>query len=110
MERAARDRAELRLSDQSQFSALREFLSWAVPDVEKVLIPGQPVRGEQGVLDVLALVASSSSLVATIKILPEFLRSRRTALSVSITVAEKTVTLTATNIDEVLPVLERLLQ
>ena len=55
------------------------------------------------------MLASSTGLVAAIRVLPEFLRSRRTGLSVTMTVKGEPFTLTATNVDEVMPVLERLL-
>jgi hypothetical protein len=89
MERAISQRAELTISDHSQLRPLKEFLSWAA-------------------LDVLALLATSSGLLAAIRVLPEFLRSRKTGLSVTMTVKGQPFTLTATNLDEVMPVLERL--
>jgi hypothetical protein len=109
MERAEHKRAEFAVSDQSQLGALRQLLDWAVPGSRVRVIPGQPEPGEQGAMDILALLASSSGLVAAIKTLPEFLRSRKTALSVTVTVEDKSVTLTATNVDDVLPILDRLL-
>jgi hypothetical protein len=42
--------------------------------------------------------------------LPEFLRSRRSALSVELTVADRTFTLTATNIDQIMPMVEQILR
>jgi hypothetical protein len=109
MERADYKRAEFAVSDQSQLGALRQLLGLAVPGTRVRMISGQPEPGEQGATDILALLASSSGVVAAIKILPEFLRSRKTALSVTVTVDGKSVTLTATNVDDVLPILERLL-
>jgi Effector Associated Constant Component 1 len=101
--------AEVRLSDPSQLGSLQEWLRAAVPSARVSRVPGRPGPGDLGAADVLAMVASSSSLVAVIKILPEFLRSRRTGLSVEMTVNGEPFTLTATNVDEVMPVLERLL-
>lgn len=109
MERANSQRVELVVSDQSQLGPLQEFLSWAAPDAGVSRIAGQPGAGEQGALDVLTVLASSTGLVAAIRVLPEFLRSRRTGLSVTMTVKGEPFTLTATNVDEVMPVLERLL-
>jgi hypothetical protein len=102
-------RMDLTLSDQSQAGPLQNFLRQAVPNVGVSLIAGQPKIGEQGVLDMIAVLASSSGLVATIKVLPEFLRSRRTALSITTTVKGQPFVVTVTNVDEVLPVLERIL-
>lgn len=47
--------------------------------------------------------------MAAIKVLPEFLRSRKTGLSITMTVKGERFNLTATNVDEVMPILERLL-
>jgi hypothetical protein len=49
-------------------------------------------------------------MVAAVRMLPEFLRSRRSALSVELTVAGRTVKVTTTNTDEVMPLLERILR
>ena len=103
------ERAELSVSDQSHARALREFLSWAVPDVKVSLGAGIPQAGELGALDVIEVLAGSSGLIAAFRVLPEFLRSRRTALSITATVRGEPFTFTATNIDEVMPVLEKLL-
>jgi hypothetical protein len=102
-------RADLAVSDYAQLGALREFLSWAVPGIRVLLIPGRRLPGEQRGLDVLALLASRGGLVAAVRILPEFLRSRKSALSITITVRGNSIVLTATNVDDVVPILERLL-
>jgi hypothetical protein len=99
-------RADLAVSDYSQLSALREFLGWAVPGVRVLLIPGRASRGEESIL---AVLASSGGMVSAVRQLPEFLMSRRPALSITITVRGTSVVLTATNLDEVVPVLERAL-
>lgn len=100
-------RAELSVSDHSELGSLQRFLSFQ--GVSVVRVPGEPGAGEQGALDVLTVLAGSSGLVAAIKVLPEFLRSRRTGFSITMTVRGTPFTLTATNADEVLPILERLL-
>jgi hypothetical protein len=101
-------RAELSVSDHSQLGSLQRFLGLC-EGVRVIRVPGEPGAGEQGGLDVLTVLAGSSGLVAAIKVLPEFLRSRRTGLSITMTVRDTPFTLTATNADEVLPILERLL-
>jgi hypothetical protein len=108
MERSDKQVLELSVSDQSQLISLREVLSLA-GQAKVIQIAGEAVRGEQGALDVLAVVASSSGLVAAINVLPQFLRSRRTALSITTTVKGEPFTLTATNVDKVMPILEKLL-
>ena len=102
-------RIELSVSDQSQLKSLQSFLELAVPGLHVTRLAGEPVVGEQGALDIITILASSSSLVAAIKILPEFLKSRRTGLSIKTTVKGQPFTLEATNIDQVMPVLEKLL-
>jgi hypothetical protein len=103
------ERAELSVSDQSHAMALRKFLPLAVPDAKVSLGAGIPEAGELGALDVIEVLASSSGLIAACRMLPEFLRSRRTTLSITATVRGEPLTFTATNLDEVLPVLEKLL-
>lgn len=109
MQRENSERMELEVSDPSQLRSLQDFLAWAAPDVIVSRTTGVPGAGQLGVLDVLAIAASSSGLVAAIKVLPEFLRSRKTGLSITTTVKGQPFSLTATNIDEVMPVLESLL-
>jgi len=102
-------RAEFAVSDYSQIGSLTSFLA-SIPGITVTRSPGRPGQGEQGALDVLTVVAGSSGLVAAVKMLPEFLRSRRSALSVELTVADRTFKLTATNIDQVMPMVERILR
>jgi hypothetical protein len=101
--------AVLTVSDYSQLGSLQEYLSWATSDVLVSRIPGSPSAGDQGALDVLAVLASSSGLIAAIKVLPEFLRSRKTGLSITMKINDEAFTLTATNVDEVMPILNKLL-
>ncbi len=54
------------------------------------------------------MIPSSNGLVAAIRTLPEFLRSHRARLSVTMTIEGKPFTITAANVDEVIPTLERL--
>ena len=99
-------RADLAVSDYSQLGALREFLGWAVPGVRVLLIPGRPERDERSIL---ALLASRAGMVGAVRTLSQFFMSRRPALSITITVGGTAIELTATNIDEVIPVLEQAL-
>ena len=80
------------------------------PDVE--VAPegaGAPRPGELGVADVVSVVTGSTGLLAATRTLPDFLRSRRSGISVETTVRGERFTLTATNVEDVLPLLERLL-
>lgn len=99
---------ELSVSDYAQIGSLEELLR-LTPGLHVSRIPGQAAPGEQGTLDVITVLASSSGLVAAVRMLPEFLRSRRSGLSITTTVRDKVVVLKATNVDDVMPILERLL-
>lgn len=109
MDSSSSGRLELSISDHSQLRSLQEYLSSAAPSIQLLRVAGQTGTGEQGALDLLAVLASSSGLIATIKILPDFLRSRKSAMSITIKVKGQLLTLTVTNTDEMLPILERLL-
>jgi hypothetical protein len=109
MEQAERKRAELTLSDRSELRALRDYLSWAAPGVRVLQLPARLVPGERAVLDRLTLLAPGADLMTAVKLLPEFLLSRRGAMSVSIIVEGTPVTLTTANLDDILPALTRLL-
>jgi hypothetical protein len=104
MEHAERKRADLVLSDRSQTVALRDFLRWAVPGVRLLHIPGDPDEP-----DMLAMLAPSTVLLAAIGLLPGFLSSRRTRLSVAITINAHSVTLHPDGLADALPTLSRLL-
>jgi len=98
------------VSDQSQLRSLREWLR-QVPGVEVTQIPGKPNNHEQGVWDVLQMAAAGGGVLAVaIRTLPEFLKSRRSDLKITVTTPdEEDITVEATNVDQVLPILERLL-
>lgn len=96
MGRAEPGVAELSVSDYAQLGSLAEYLFLAVPGVQVTRSAGRAERGEQGALDVLMIAADSSVLVAVVKVLPEFLRSRKPGLSVTVTVKGKRRQLTVT--------------
>src|SRR5579859_882087 len=100
MDQAERKRADLVLSDRTQTAALRDFLRWAVPGVRLLHIPGS--RDDP---DTLALLAPPGVLLTAIGLLPGYLASRRTPLSVSITISSTTVTLYPDNLAALLPTL-----
>jgi hypothetical protein len=84
--------------------------------VNVVQVAGTPDAGELGVGDVLQLVAATASgaggggaVAMAIRTLPEFLRSRRSDVEITVTVRGKQVTLRASNVEDVLPILNRLL-
>jgi hypothetical protein len=109
MGRAEPSAAELSVSDYSQLGSLMEYLHLAAPIATVTRTAGQAAPGEQGVLDVLSIAADSSVLVAAIKVLPEFLRSRKPGVTVTVTVKGKRrqLTVTAEDFEEVQPVIEK---
>jgi hypothetical protein len=108
MDESASCRAELTVSDPSQLQALQEYVAWAAPDVHLSWLPGRPATGEQGALDVLVLLASSSGVVAAVRTLPEFIRAGKTGLSVTVRTDGREVTITATNIKDLDQILDHI--
>lgn len=109
MQQPGRKRAELTLSDRSELRALRDFLGWAAPRVRILQLPARPAPGERAGLDQLTLLAADDDMLSAVRLLPEFLLSRRTAMSVTIIIDGTPVTLTTANRDEILPAVTRLL-
>lgn len=100
---------ELAVSDPSQLTPLREWMR-GQPRVDVAVAPGKPGPGELGTLDVLVVLGSSSGVVAAIKTLPDFIRSRRSGFRIEATVDGQSFVLEGTNVDEeVIAKLERLL-
>ena len=102
------DRIELVVSDPGQVPSLRDWLR-AQPDVTVGLMSPEPASAELGVVDVVTVLASSGGMVTAIKTLPEFIRSRSRRIRIEATVRGRRFTLDATNIDDVIPIMERLL-
>src|SRR5262245_7248116 len=102
------DTLVLSVSDQAELRPLREWLS-SVPEAVVRQEAGTPAAGEQGVLDYVAVLASSGGLIAAIRVLPAFLRARRPELTVTMKLRDKEFTVDAKNVDDVLPVLEKLI-
>jgi Effector Associated Constant Component 1 len=96
------------VSDSSQLASLREWLR-EMPQVSVEVTPGQSGPGEQGAADVLTVLAGAPALIAAIKVLPEFIRSRRSGFRIETTVRGKKFVLDATNSEDLLAVVERLL-
>ncbi|WP_188299839.1 effector-associated constant component EACC1 [Streptomyces sp. CBMA156] len=96
------------MSESAEFGALRAWLA-RVPTVRVVQVPVVPGPGEQGAWDVLAVLASGTgALAVAMRSLPDFVRSRRSSVTVTIRVADDEVTLTATNVEDAVPVIESL--
>lgn len=99
-------RAEFSVSDYGQIGSLYEWLR-SVPDVQVDRIPGTPGEREMGTVDVLTVLAGSGGLIAAIRVIPEFLRSRRSSISITVTVNGEKISVTASNVKDALPILER---
>lgn len=99
----------LATSDLAEFRSLRVWLS-RIPGLEVQQTAGVPAPGEQGATDVLTILASSGGLLAVaVQTLPDFIRSRRSDLRITVSVHGKQYTLQATNLKDVLPVIEKAL-
>jgi len=100
---------QLSVSDHSEIGALYNRLR-QVPDLEVLRTSGQPGSGQQGVLDWLTVLGSSSMLVAAVRTIPAYLRARRSGISVKTTIKGKDFILTLDNVQDVMPLVERLIQ
>ncbi|MFI6743837.1 hypothetical protein ACIBI9_64165 [Nonomuraea sp. NPDC050451] len=101
---------EIDVSDPSEQRSLRAWLE-RVPGVrvEQTAVP--PGAGEQGAADVLAVLAGSSGVLAVaIRTLPEFIRSRRSNVTVTVKTDQgKEYTLHAENLNELPSFIEKML-
>ncbi|GAA2056819.1 hypothetical protein GCM10009839_77580 [Catenulispora yoronensis] len=102
------ERIDLELSDPSQLGSVRDWLR-AVPGIEVTTTAGEPGPGELGGTDTLSIIASSAGLISAIKVLPDIIRARRVGFQIKTEVRGKPFELNAANVEELLPVLERLL-
>jgi membrane-associated two-gene conflict system component 1 (EACC1) len=107
----ARDVWEIALavSDPAQLASLREWLG-DQPGVQTTVVPGVPGPGEQGGLDALSMLVGSGGLIAALRVLPEFIRSRRSGFRVEATVRGEKIVMDAENVEQVLPILDRILR
>jgi hypothetical protein len=102
----------LAVSDEAQIAALRQWLTQphdGDAGLTVVRKPARPAEGELGALDVLVVLASSTGLVAAVKTLPEFFRSRRATVRIETVIRGQAFIIDATNVDDVLTILLRVL-
>lgn len=98
----------LAVSDQSELSSLRARLR-ETPGLRVIQVASKPGAGELGAVDVLQIIASSGVLAMALKVLPDFLQSRRSEITVTIKVEGQEYSVTAKNVVDIMPVLERTL-
>lgn len=101
---------ELSLSDYGQLGSLENYVRLAAPEVGLTRVSGRPGSGEQGALDVLTALADSGGLIALVKVLPEFLRSRKSGMSVEMKLPGRGhIKVTADNAADVMAAIEKFL-
>jgi hypothetical protein len=100
---------EVSVSDASQIRPLREWLE-RIPGLQVRQVAGRPAAHEQGVADALTILASGGGVLAVaIRSIPEFLRSRRTDVTVAVKAGGAEFTLTAATADDAIRVLVKVL-
>jgi hypothetical protein len=100
---------ELAVSGPGELEALQERLRH-VPGASVSRVSGRPLKGELGAPDVLTVIGSSSGLVAAIGMIPAYLRARRSGVEIKTVVKGEKFTVTATNVSDVMPIIERMLK
>jgi hypothetical protein len=100
-------KVEFSVSDQSQLGSLLNWLRGQHSDVQIVRTPSPPDPNEQGGLDFLTVIGSSSVLVAAIKTLPDFIRSRRSGFKIETTINGEKFIISGANMKNFSSILER---
>lgn len=100
---------EVSVSDPGELRSLREHLR-RVSGVQVIQVPGAPADRVLGAWDVLQVVGASGGVLAVaVRTIPAFVRSRRSDVSVTVKTKDKTITITATNVEDVTSVVEKAL-
>ncbi|WP_051969288.1 effector-associated constant component EACC1 [Kitasatospora azatica] len=100
---------ELWVSDPTELRALRSLLG-RIQGLEVVQRAGRPAEGELGAWDVLQVAAASGGLlVAAVGAIPEFIRSRRTEVTVTIKRDDQEIAVTAANAEDALRLVDKAL-
>jgi Effector Associated Constant Component 1 len=103
----ARMSAEVFTSDQEALQALGRWCRM-VEGARVEVRSTSPAAGRLGFWDHLLLIGGGSGgLVAVLRVLPEFIRSRRSGLTLTVKIDGKEWELRATNVDTVLPIIEK---
>lgn len=100
---------EISVSDPAEVGSLHKHLS-RIPQLDVTQCSAAPRPGELGAWDFLQVTAASGgALVVAIKTIPEFIRSRRTDVSVTLKNGDQEIAITAANADDALRLVERAL-
>lgn len=100
---------ELRVSDPAELGSLRSHLA-RLPGLEVVQQSGPPTPGELGVWEFLQVAAASGGVLATaVGTIPEFIRSRRTDVTVKVKRDDVEVEISAANPEDALRLLHETL-
>ncbi|MEV4752587.1 hypothetical protein ACIBF6_40680 [Streptosporangium amethystogenes] len=102
----ARSSIEITVSDPSQLRSLRGWLE-RVAGIQVEQVAGTPGPGEQGAADVLMLLGGGGALAVAIKTLPEFIRSRRSDIELTLKTESKEMTMSATNVDDIPTIIDK---
>jgi len=98
---------ELMVSDPAELRSLRSLLE-RVPELEVVQRGSEPGPGEQGAWDFLQVIAASGgTLAVAVRVLPEFIRSRRTDVSVTVRKDGQEIVVTAANAEDALRLVDK---
>jgi hypothetical protein len=99
---------ELSVSDRSELWPLREWIL-AGSNARVALVSGEQVPGRLGTADALIITAVSGVLMTAIQVLPDFIRSRKSNITVKAKVKNKQFEINAENVDGVASAVERML-
>lgn len=95
-------------SELAELSSLQNWLD-LVPGLAVTRNSAHPDAGELGAPDTLTAVGTSWSIATALRAIPDYVRSRKSDVQVTITIKEQKYTLDVTNVDSVIPVIEHIL-
>lgn len=95
-------------SDLAELSSLRSWLH-LVPGLTVTRNSAHPDPGELGARDTLTVVGSNRSIRSALRAIPDFVRSRKSDVRVTVTIKDAKYILDVTNVDSVIPTIEHIL-
>ncbi|MCD0444125.1 hypothetical protein LO763_10865 [Glycomyces sp. A-F 0318] len=101
--------ARISVSDQAELRSLREHLR-RIRGAQVEQVAAEPEAGALGSGELLQIAVPAAGLLAVVvRTLPEFIRSRRSSVSVTVETADWNVTVSGENLDDVESVIKRVL-